>query len=188
MQPPALPLHLPSPSRVPALSDWQLLLTWAQHGRAEAHFGDAGVTNLLHTLRDALAKATGGAVLAGGPGGAADARRAGGRERQAAQAQARQDATLVLMKELAPLLRKLQTDPVQARGTMLLVVWVGRGVQSTGMAACSTPQPSGFPPPSASGPALPTAASCHAQPSPDLSTVPMPIPAPCRPRPTRACQ
>ena len=110
--PPARP---PAPHRVPALSDWQLMLAWAQHGKAEAHFGEAGVTNLLHTLRDALAKATGSPVRAGA--GAAAAARGGARgERAAAQAQARQDATLALMKELAPLLRKLQTDPAQVRG------------------------------------------------------------------------
>lgn len=125
------------------LSDWGLLLRWAQQGKAAAHFGEAGVTNLLHLLRDALAKATGGPVLSGAP---ADARKGKAGERAAAQvggggaarqqgpladpdcfshcsllpcfalqATARQDATLALMKELTPLLRKLGTDPVQVR-------------------------------------------------------------------------
>ncbi|KAL4420809.1 hypothetical protein ABPG75_010465 [Micractinium tetrahymenae] len=99
--------------RVPVLSDWALLLAWVQQGKAEAHFGEAGVTNLLHLLRDALRKATGGqlpgsAVPPAGRGGAA------GRERQQAQAAARQDATLALMKDLPALLRKVQTDPLQA--------------------------------------------------------------------------
>lgn len=97
--------------RVPALSDWALMLGWAQQGKAEAHFGEAGVTNLLHTLRDALTKATGAPLL----GSAHDARKGTSRERQQAQAAARQDATLALMKELPPLLRRLQTDPAQAR-------------------------------------------------------------------------
>lgn len=65
------------------LSDWPLLLSWASSGRAESHFGEAGVTNLLHLLRDALAKATGGPLLGGAPGG--EARRAGQRDRQQAQ-------------------------------------------------------------------------------------------------------
>lgn len=65
------------------LSDWPLLLSWAQSGRAEAHFGEAGVTNLLHLLRDALAKATGGPLLGAAP--AAEARKAGQRDRQQAQ-------------------------------------------------------------------------------------------------------
>lgn len=140
------------------LSDWSLLLSWAQQGKAEAHFGEAGVTNLLHLLRAALTKATGGQLLASGGGGGAHKAARG--ERQQAQvgracarccslaclasrpcgvallamlrptrsnrsslhsqpalpqASARQDATLVLMKELPTLLRKLHTDPVQAR-------------------------------------------------------------------------
>ncbi|PSC70800.1 sister-chromatid cohesion 3 [Micractinium conductrix] len=102
--------------RVPALSDWPLLLRWASQGSAEAHFGDAGLTNLLHLLRDALRKATGAAL----PGGPAD-RKAGGREKQQAQAAARQDATLALIKELPALLRKVQTDPVQAAALAALV-------------------------------------------------------------------
>ncbi|PRW20268.1 sister-chromatid cohesion 3 [Chlorella sorokiniana] len=105
--------------RVPMLSDWPLLLSWAASGRAESHFGEAGVTNLLHLLRDALAKATGGPLLAGAPAG--EARRAGQRDRQQAQATARQDATLALMKDLPPLLRKLQTDPAQAAALVGLV-------------------------------------------------------------------
>lgn len=72
------------PCRVAALSDWSLLLGWAQHGKAEAHFGEAGVTNLLHLLRDSLRKATGGQLLVGtaplaGRGGVV------GRDRQQAQ-------------------------------------------------------------------------------------------------------
>ncbi|KAL4451286.1 hypothetical protein ABPG77_009358 [Micractinium sp. CCAP 211/92] len=99
--------------RVAVLSDWSLLLGWAQQGKAEAHFGEAGVTNLLHLLRDSLRKATGGQL----PGGVAPlAGRSGvaGRERQQAQAAARQDATLALMKDMPAQLRKVQTDPVQA--------------------------------------------------------------------------
>lgn len=69
------------------LSDWGLLLSWAHSGRAESRFGEAGVTNLLHLLRDALAKATGGPLL--GAAGAAEARRAGQRDRQQAQVGAR---------------------------------------------------------------------------------------------------
>lgn len=69
--------------RVPMLSDWPLLLSWAASGRAESHFGEAGVTNLLHLMRDALAKATGGLLLGGAPTG--EARRAGQRDRQQAQ-------------------------------------------------------------------------------------------------------
>lgn len=41
------------------------------------------------------------------------------------QAAARQDATLALMKELPPLLRKLHTDPAQARRRREMA-WVGR--------------------------------------------------------------
>jgi hypothetical protein len=48
------------------LSDWALLLSWAQKGTAEEHFGEAGVINLLHVLRESLRKATGGASGAAG--------------------------------------------------------------------------------------------------------------------------
>ena len=84
--PPVRRFHPPAfPCSVPALSDWPLLLRWASQGSAEAHFGDAGLTNLLHLLRDALRKATGAAL----PGGPAD-RKAGGREKQQAQVRAAQ--------------------------------------------------------------------------------------------------
>jgi hypothetical protein len=98
------------------LCDWHLLLSWAQQGKAQEHFGEVGVTNLLHLLRDALCKAT-GAPLLGGAHGQADHLRskAPSRERQQAQGAARQDATLALMKELPALLRKVQTDPTQVR-------------------------------------------------------------------------
>ena len=42
------------------------------------------------------------------------------KERGEAQAAARQDATLVLMKELPTLLKKLQTDPAQVGNRVLL--------------------------------------------------------------------
>lgn len=45
----------------------------------------------------------------------------------AAQASARQDATLALMKDLPPLLRKLHTDPAQARVHSVLWVAFHRG-------------------------------------------------------------
>ena len=61
------------------LSDWALLLD----GRFDDLPHEAGVTNLLHLLRDALAKATGGPLL--GSTSAAEARRAGQRDRQQAQ-------------------------------------------------------------------------------------------------------
>jgi hypothetical protein len=58
---------------VPALSDWPLILSWAQQGRAQEHFGEAGLTDLLHLLRHALRKATGGVLVPGAsaaaPGG-----------------------------------------------------------------------------------------------------------------------
>ena len=99
------------------LCDWHLLLSWAQQGKAEEHFGEAGVTNLLHLLRDALCKATGAPLLGGAHGHADHLRsKAPSRERQQAQATARQDATLALMKELPALLRKVQTDPTQVTG------------------------------------------------------------------------
>lgn len=74
-----LPFCLPCPplsppGRVPVLSDWHLLLSWARQGTAEEHFGEAGITNLLHLLRDSLHRATGGSLAGGGgeqrpPGG-----------------------------------------------------------------------------------------------------------------------
>ena len=66
------------------LCNWPLLLSWAQQGKAEEHFGEAGLTNLLHLLRDALRKATGGQL-----GGGADAHRAKQQSRERQQAQVR---------------------------------------------------------------------------------------------------
>ncbi|MCP6756798.1 hypothetical protein NL533_34750, partial [Klebsiella pneumoniae] len=70
-----------------ALSDWPLLLSWAQQGKAEARFGEAGLTNLLHILRDSLRKATGGQLVGAAHGGAAGggAKGHGGKEKQQAQ-------------------------------------------------------------------------------------------------------
>lgn len=52
-------------------------------------------------------------------------RKAKSKERQDAQATARQDATLALMKDLPTLLKKLQTDPAQVRSK----VWQGVSVR-----------------------------------------------------------
>ena len=101
---------------VPALGDWKLMVQWLQQDRAQELFGEAGVTNLASTLQATLVKATGGELLK--DAAPLEPRRGAhmGRERQQAQAAARQEATLVLLKELPSLLRKVQTHPEQVRG------------------------------------------------------------------------
>ncbi|GAB4819997.1 hypothetical protein N2152v2_007043 [Parachlorella kessleri] len=96
-------------NRVGVLSDWALMVEWLKSGKASEAFGEAGSTNLVQALRQALIKATGGQLIAGQLD-----KKAKSKERGEAQAAARQDATLVLMKELPTLLKKLQTDPAQA--------------------------------------------------------------------------
>ncbi len=110
------------------LSDWPLLLGWAQQGKAEAHFGEAGVTNLLHLLRDSLRKATGGQL----PGGVAPlAGRSGvaGRERQQAQVSAGLPANLGTSKRrcggTAP---AAEGSPRACNTVIALLVFLPRGL------------------------------------------------------------
>lgn len=103
--------------RVDALSNWDLITNWLKSSKAAELFGHAGVTNLAQVLCLAVIKATRGTLLPDQP----TEKKARVREVQEALAKARQDATLLLMKELPTLLKKLQTDPIQVSCLVAIV-------------------------------------------------------------------
>lgn len=59
------------------------MLSWAQQGKAREHFGEAGLTDLLHVLRLALCKAAGAALVPGAGAAALGGHR--GKERKEQQ-------------------------------------------------------------------------------------------------------
>lgn len=101
--------------RSPALRNWQLMVNWLKEDTAATLFGDAAAQDLAVCLATALHTAT--AEPAAGAG-----RRPGARDKAAAARNAaRQDATLVLQKELQVLIRKFQSEPAMVAAVVRLV-------------------------------------------------------------------
>jgi cohesin complex subunit SA-1/2 len=101
--------------RAPALRNWQLLADWLRTDAAADALGPAAPADLARALLASVRRAAGADAPPPAPGRSVAAKQ------RAAWATARQEATLVLHRELPALVRRFQADPEEVAAVMGLI-------------------------------------------------------------------